>query len=246
MASRTIRSSALAAFGATAVLMLAACTSTNSDEAINTAGSSAVEATTESGVTAAAQPYTGVDPSAATTSGVQSVEGSAAVPATDAPASTTAAPAATTEVQQPGGAGNITDTVAEGTVVSAAPVALDAPSEAGNGIAVALSSIESMTTEAELPGEVAGPGVKVTVAVTNNSADAVDLGNVVVDLQDAAGTPSIPMSVGSTPFTGSVAPGATATGVYVFSVPATYANPATITVAYAASAPVAVFSGNAR
>lgn len=244
MATRRVRSSTAAALGVTAALLLAACTSTPADEGATADSSVATSAaSSENGVTAAAQPYAGGDPSA-----VASASGDPSVAAGDTSSgATTSAPApATTEVPQPGGPGNITDTVAEGTVVSAAPVALDATSDSGTGVGVALSGIESITTEAELPGEVAGPGVKVTVAITNDSTAAIDLGNVVVDLQDAAGTPAIPMTVGATPFTGSVASGATATGTYVFSVPASYANPATITVTYAAGAPVAVFTGDAR
>lgn len=243
MATRLVRSSTTAALGVTAALFLAACTSTPADEGAAASSSAPTSvASSDSGVTAAAQPYTGVDPSAATSAPGDS-SGSAAA---SSPAATTAPAPATTEVPQPGGPGNITDTVAEGTVVSAAPVALDATSDSGTGVGVALSGIEATTTEAELPGEVAGPGVKVTVTVTNDSAAAVDLGNVVVDLQDSAGTPAIPMTVGASPFTGSVASGATATATYVFSVPSSYTNPATITVTYAAGAPVAVFTGDAR
>jgi hypothetical protein len=156
-----------------------------------------------------------------------------------------APPPATTEVPAPGG-GDISETVTPGDITSNAPVALSETGTYANGVTVQLVSLEPITTQAELPGEIAGPGLKVTVKITNGSADAIDVGNVVVDLQDAVQTPAIPMTSGAAPFTGSVAAGADATGVYIFTTPTDYTDPATITVTYSAAQPVAVFVGNVQ
>jgi hypothetical protein len=141
----------------------------------------------------------------------------------------------------------VNQTVPAVSLTTNSPVALTATGDYGNGVKVTLAAIEAVTTTAELPGEIAGPGVKVTVDVVNDSNAAVDLGNVIVDLEDAAGTPAIPMSASpASPFTGSVAAGATATGIYVFTVPTTYSNPATISVSYSTEVPVVVFVGDAK
>jgi len=166
-------------------------------------------------------------------------------PNTSAPASSEAPPPVTTPVPAPGG-GDVNQTVPEVALTTNAPVELTGTGDFGGGVTVALTSIESITTTAQLPGEIAGPGVKVTVTVTNGSADAVDLNSVIVDLQDAAGAPAIPMTSGSAPFTGSVAAGQSAAGTYVFTVPSTYTNPATISISYSTAAPIVVFQGDAK
>jgi hypothetical protein len=165
---------------------------------------------------------------------------------TAAAATADATPAATTEVPAPGG-GDINQTVPSVEITTNSPVALTDTADYGNGVTVKLGAIEAITTQAQLPGEIAGPGVKVTVDIVNGSSAAIDLGNVIVDLVDGAGEPAIPMTASpANPFTGSLGAGETATGVYVFTVPASYTNPATITVSYTTEAPVVVFVGDAR
>lgn len=222
-----------AAVGACTLLVLAGCTSTGTEAPRSSDGAAAA-------VTSASMPYAGVDPTATDGASDRPVGASG-----DA-ASSSAPPPATTQVPAPGGAGNIQETVPTGTAPSNAPVALDAAGDFGNGIAVGLTSIESISAVAQMPGEVAGPGIRVEVTITNGSNQLIDVGNVVVDLQDAAGTPAVPMTSGATPFSGSIDAGASASGVYLFTVPAGYSNPATISVSYNAAAPVVVFSGDTK
>lgn len=222
-----------AAVGATALLVLGGCTSTGTEVPRTTDGSAA-------DVTSASVPYAGTDPSA--TAGPSDQLAGATQGASDQQPTQ---PAATTEVPAPGGPGNIQETVPTASATSNAPVALDSAGDFGNGVSVALTSIESVTAQAQLPGEVAGPGVRLEVTITNGSNAPIDVADVIVDLQDANGTPALPTTSGATPFTGSVEAGASASGVYVFTVPATYTNPATISVSYSAAAPVVVFSGDA-
>lgn len=221
-----------AAVGASTLLVVAGCTSTGTEVPRTTAESAA-------GVTTASVPYAGVDPSAAgqTDQPANATESGADVPV--------AAPA-TTVVPAPGGDGNIQETVPTSAVTSNAPVGLAATGDYGTGVTITLGSIESVTTDALQAGEVAGPGVRFEVTIANGSADPIDLTNVIVNLADANGTPAIQMSSGSTPFAGSIDAGASATATYVFSTPAGYTDPATISVSYAASAPVVVFSGDAK
>ena len=215
-ARRTVRLG-LVALAAVAAFGLAACTSSNSGDA-----------SADSSVTESLPPeQTGIGGSAPS-------ELPTSIPAP-----------ATTAVPAPGG-GDINQTVAVGEITSNSPVPLSESSTNDSGVSVALVGIEQVTTEANLPGEIAGQGLKVTVKITNGSDQPLDLGNVVVDLQDAAATPSIPMTTGAAPLTGSLAAGSEATGDYVFTTLSGYTDPATVTVSYGADQPVAVFVGNAK
>ncbi len=233
----------IAAITAAGLSALAGCSSADTPAPASTtnsvhSGSADSTAVSSDGSATGTALYTGVQTSLDTAE-------SAANTAT-ATGPTTSAPAATVEVPAPGG-GNINETVAPVELTTNSAVPLTATADYGNGITVRLASIESVTTEANLPGEIAGPGVKVTVEILNSTSVTVDLSAVVVDLQDAAGTPAIPMSAApAQPFTGSAAAGQTATGIYVFTVPTSYTNPATITVSYSTEAPIVAFVGNAN
>lgn len=230
-----------------AVLLVSACTSSGetatSSAASDTSAASVAEssfsesvASTGADVTSAA--YTGLDPTAGETE-ADANTGTAAAPSDTEPA-------VTTEVPAPGG-GDINQTVAVTEVSTQPAVALAETGDYGNGVTVTLSSIEDVTTSANLPGEISGPGLKVTVQIVNDSGADIDLGNVIVDLQDAAGVPALPMSASpAEPFKGSLAAGATASGIYVFTVPTDYSNPANISVSYTTGAPVVLFVGDAK
>ena len=126
-------------------------------------------------------------------------------------------------------------------------VALDEPAEVGNGISAVVSSLEAIEGTGRGPGNVAGPALRATVRITNGTADPVSLDAVAVDLASgAARTPASPLDDPSaSPFTGTVAPGGTAEGAYVFSVPAEDRSTVTLSVGYQAGAPFLVFTGPA-
>jgi hypothetical protein len=85
------------------------------------------------------------------------------------------------------------------------------------------------------------------LTIKNTSGGAIDLSSVIVNLQDKAGTPSNPMSASpAKPVSGKLASGATASGVYVFSLPRSHLNPVTISVSYTTEAPVVLFVGDAK
>ena len=238
---------ALAAVLLTGVLAIAGCSSSSDDAAstpTSATGTSATGSTTssaDSSVTSAAGSATGSsDPTASPTAAA----GSAEAPATEAPSSAAPAPA-TTPVPAPGG-GDINQTVPSVQLTTAAPVSLSETADFGGGVTVDLSSIESVTTTAQGPGEVAGPGLVIKIRIKNGSAAAVPLNAVNVTVSDGAQTPASPMSAApAAPFSGELAPGAEATGVYVFTLPGEYTNPATVTVSYSTDAPIVVFTGNA-
>lgn len=130
----------------------------------------------------------------------------------------------------PGTAGP-TGSVTPGTVASTGPAApgtilppvpLDRPADAGQGVTVSLVRTVSVETQGVGPGESAGePAVAVTLRVQNDSAQPLDLGSTVVSL--ATGPEATPGRFSQGPparaFSGSVAAGASAEGVYVFALP---------------------------
>jgi hypothetical protein len=100
---------------------------------------------------------------------------------------------------------------------------------------------------AQLPGEVAGPALAVTVSVDNRSRAGVELDSVVVDLADASGAPGSPISTPpAAPLPASLAAGRATEGVYVFTVPESRQRSVTVTVSLAPEQPVLVFRGRVR
>lgn len=139
------------------------------------------------------------------------------------------------------------DTVPVETVVTVPPVAIDEVADAGTGMTFRLESLEAVEGEANGPGEIAGPAVRVTVVAANDSPSPVLLEGVVVDLTyGAQNTSASPLSgPGALRFSGEVAAGATATGVYVFDVPVDERGAVSVLVSYAAAVSPVVFQGEA-
>jgi hypothetical protein len=126
-------------------------------------------------------------------------------------------------------------------------VPLDAPAAVGNGIVATIASVEAIDGTAVGPGNIAGPALRVTVRIENGTAEAVSLDGVAVNLASGTDrTPASPLDDPSrVPFTGMVDPGATAEGVYVFSVPTDARDLITVEVGYQAGAPLLLFTGPA-
>jgi hypothetical protein len=104
------------------------------------------------------------------------------------------------------------------------PVGLDESPSVVDGVTVRVKSLDGVDGEATLPGEVSGPAVRAELEVYNASTAPVDLA-----------TSSFPASV---------AAGDTATGVYVFAVPADAQDDLRLTFDYAVDVPVVVFEGS--
>lgn len=128
---------------------------------------------------------------------------------------------------------------------TAPPVALDEPADFGTGVTATLAAVRAIQAEAHGPGEIAGPALAFEVVFTNGGSAPVSLDTVTVNLFDATGTPGSPM-VGSPadPVEGELGPGATTTGVYVFTVPPDARSTVSLEVSYTTDAHVVVFQGD--
>jgi hypothetical protein len=125
------------------------------------------------------------------------------------------------------------------------PVGLDESPSVVDGVTVRVKSLDGVDGEATLPGEVSGPAVRAELEVYNASTVPVDLATVVVNLAYGTGrTPANTFSTGTSSFPASVAAGDTATGVYVFAVPADAQDDLRLTFDYAVDVPVVVFEGS--
>lgn len=154
-------------------------------------------------------------------------------PATDDPTADDAAPTDELPSSGPG-------------AVEAPPVAFDASPVVVPGVTLRVKDVTAVDGTATLPGEVSGPGVSVELELTNASGTPVDLGTTVVGLAyGAERVPANVFSTGTSSFTGSVATGTSATGTYVFAVPADERSSLRVTVDTAVDVPVVVFEGPA-
>lgn len=203
-----------------------------------------------SGAACSADPETEPSPSA-----TPSVTSSAPTPIPPSPSETssesprakpspTVPPPATTPVPPPT-PGGVDTTVESKPEVSKKPVKIDKPSTTGTGLTVELGRIRAIEAKAQIPGEVAGPALAVTVDVTNTGDKAADLSTVVVTLFDSDEAPGGEMTADpAKPLKGSLAAGKSTSGVYVFTVPKKKRSPITVTVSIR-DAPVLVFKGDA-
>lgn len=121
-----------------------------------------------------------------------------------------------------GGATDDADPAAPYTPVTKDAVALDQPAAFGSAHRENHDGRVRRGRGAN-PGEVAGPAVRVTVRLTNGTSAAVPLDSAVVSVyggRDLARRPPHRPGRQKRVLAGSVAPGASVTGVYVFNVPA--------------------------
>ena len=136
--------------------------------------------------------------------------------------------------------------VPERTQQTLPPREMASPAPVGE-VTVRIASVTAVDIEAQGPGEVAGSGVAVTVEVVNASAAAVDLSTAYVNLLDSSQNPGLPSVSGdASALPAQVAPGATVTGRYLFTVGAADRTPITVYVSSSATAPVASFKGDVR
>jgi hypothetical protein len=167
---------------------------------------------------------------------------------------------ARTPVPAPVG-GNIHRTVRAVTVTTKPPVSLRAVADFGTGVAAQIMSVKAIEYHAVGPGQVSGPGLRLVIQVRNGTGKPVGLDNAVVTIADARGTPGLEMNISpagsgddaghpgagnfSYPLRGLLAPRHTASGTYVFTIPAGHRNPVTVNFSYAGGGPVVLFKGDA-
>lgn len=147
------------------------------------------------------------------------------------------------------GGGTQGPTVPQRTQETRAPISLTAHGNFGGNVTGAIADVTSIKATAKLPGEVSGPGLAVAIALTNGSTRPIDVNNTVVNVAyGALKAPGSPMSgPPSSPFRGTLAPGKTASAVYVFAVAAQKSGALVrVEVSYSPLAPIVVFSGAQR
>jgi hypothetical protein len=167
-------------------------------------------------------------------------------PASDPVGDLTAAPApsATALVPAPGG-GDVTTEVDAGKQELLDAVPVGTPVDVDGRVSVRIVEATRTRGEARTVGEIAGPAVQLRVVLTNESRRAMGLSGVTVTAHDAENRVLTTLgSAPARPFRGRVAAGRDADGIYIFTIPRDDSAPFTITVNYAADAPVAVFVGD--
>ena len=124
-------------------------------------------------------------------------------------------------------------------------VGLEETAAVGNGVSVALASIESIQATGTGPGNVAGPALRVTVRILNGTGAELGLDAVTVNAgYGEAVAPASPVDDPSrAPFGGTLAAGASAEGSYVFAVPTDARDRFVVEVGYAPGSPLVVFVG---
>lgn len=175
---------------------------------------------------------------------------------TESPASTAGSPTAEPSVSSETGKStgeatkkpSGTATTNGSTLKEMPPVGLDSEADRPDGVVIALKKIESIAGEAKLPGEIAGPALRLTVTIKNGTNSDLSLDSVVVN--GYRGAKQIPLemltSPGGSPFTGTLKPGEQAEAVYIFAVDGTHRSDVTFTVDATPGQPAAVFRGDAR
>lgn len=185
----------------------------------------------------------GCGPTPVTPGATQQPPAASASPAPAAAPSSSSRPAL---IHPPGG--DAVDAATADGPVEAAPLPtteadLTEPVAFDTGMVIEVTEVEQIQVTAQTPGEVDGPALRVTVTARNTSAEPQPIDSAVVTLEagedfgidTTAGDPS--------PFSGVVAPGATASATYVFMLDPGAERAITVSVNYAAGEPVAVFTG---
>ncbi|MGB4967517.1 MAG: hypothetical protein WBO35_04935 [Candidatus Saccharimonadales bacterium] len=110
---------------------------------------------------------------------------------------------------------------------------------------IRLTRIESVKGVALVPGDIAGPAVRVTVSIKNTTSETISLAETVVNgYYGRKRTPADPLTApGGRPFPVELRGGATAEGVYLFRIPKASRSLVTITVDTKSGEPAAVFTG---
>ncbi len=126
------------------------------------------------------------------------------------------------------------------------PVPLQDTVSYENGVTLSIDSVASFDAVGQGVGEVSGPALRVTITITNGTAEELNLDTVAVNLATGPDlTPAPPVSdPSSTPFTGTVASGGSAVGMYSFTVPTDSRDSITVTVNYTSGAVAAIFTGS--
>lgn len=125
------------------------------------------------------------------------------------------------------------------------PLPIDATAKPEPGVTVTVGAFDAVEGEARLPGDVAGPAIRFTLSITNGTASKVSLASTLVNVYYGADqSPASELQKpGGVPLPASVAPGATAKGTLVYTLPEDQRDDVLITVDYQVGDPVIAFQG---
>ncbi|MFF1574404.1 hypothetical protein ACFVWR_16800 [Leifsonia sp. NPDC058292] len=118
----------------------------------------------------------------------------------------------------------------------------DVDAKLSGGLTAKVVSVEADDAKAVRAGETAGDAVKVTISLTNGTGRDVSLSQLSVNAYyGGKATPAVSLTDGAKPLVGALANGATASGVYLYTVPKAQQDSTVITMTDAAGSPVTVF-----
>ena len=158
-------------------------------------------------------------------------------------------PTPTTEVPSPSlppATASGPPTVVPTRVTTSTRAPLREKADVDDGVVVRVSRIESVDGEAQGPGEVAGPALRVSVEVENSSGEDVAMDLALTNLYYGRDrTPASTLSgPGARSLPGRLASGKKASGRYVFGVPAKGRNPLVVEFSLQADRPTILFEGS--
>ena len=141
--------------------------------------------------------------------------------------------------------GTIDDTVPIPPDPGVVEAAITEPADFGDGIVARVAAVEDIEVDAFMPGEVSGPGVSITVELTNGTDAAVDLDSLSVELVSPGDVYATPITTREdTRLVGELAPGASGEGTYVFSIPTADRADVAVRVNYSPPEPTVIFQGD--
>jgi hypothetical protein len=135
-----------------------------------------------------------------------------------------------------------TATVPARTVTTLPPAAPSVTLTVGAGVATALVGARALHVAGNGPGEAAGAGMALTLAVSNHASRPRNLDAVSVTASAGGREGSLSEGPPAQPFAGTLAPGATRRGVYVFVLPSGAVRPVAVVLSLAPDLPVARFT----
>jgi cytoskeletal protein RodZ len=233
----------VAAVVAVAAVILALVLTAGRD-ADGTAPTDPAGPTPSSGPTTSSAPTSsasGTPISPATSAATPSASTSSATAAQPSPTPTTEVPSPTLPPASVSGPPSVVPT--RSTTSTRAP--LREKADLDDGVAVRVSRIEPVEGEAQGPGEVAGPALRVSIEVQNTSGEDVAMDLALANLY--YGEDKTPASVlsgpGASPLPGTLAAGDRASGRYVFGVPDRGRNPLVVEFSLRADTPTILFEG---
>lgn len=126
------------------------------------------------------------------------------------------------------------------------PVPLKTPAEIQSGLTASISDMRAVEGEAQGPGEIAGPAVRFTLHMRNDSDRELPLTTTVVNVYYGKDErPASPLESQSTPLPAAVGPGSEVTATYVYVIPEKSRDDVLITVDYSVDVSLVAFRGKA-